>query len=256
MELSRGAPGRVPGGPSQTPPPAAVRPGTRLAVSPAPSEGFRMGAKMQPLFGDSVLARQPAIKEIEVDGRPVSRSDRGRTRSGDGISFRSEARSIDYTDAREPAHTSHSARYIMRWSFVCGIGEGDERKIHRWVDFSGSVKTTCGPPNAPPPLSSGIALGRCLSVDTNYGGELSLFSIEHFHVDYRRVIVVASFENVSRRNAEEKKEGSGCVIPAQYIIRRQFRAAEFRALYRTLIDQQAIQNGRVLCVALYSHDRP
>ncbi|GBP91054.1 hypothetical protein EVAR_56137_1 [Eumeta japonica] len=34
-------------------------------------------------------------------------------------------------------------------------------------------------------------------------------------------------------NAVEKKEGSGYVIPAQYIIRSQFRAAEFRALYCT-----------------------
>ncbi|GBP18333.1 hypothetical protein EVAR_14725_1 [Eumeta japonica] len=32
------------------------------------------------------------------------------------------------------------------------------------------------------------------------------------------------------RNEKERKEGSGSVVPAHCIIRRQFRAAEFRAL--------------------------
>ncbi|GBP17919.1 L-asparaginase [Eumeta japonica] len=38
-----------------------------------------------------------------------------------------------------------------------------------------------------------------------------------------------------RMNGAEEKEGSGCVIPAQYVIRSQFRAAKFLALCGTLL---------------------
>ncbi|GBP61058.1 hypothetical protein EVAR_51191_1 [Eumeta japonica] len=36
---------------------------------------------------------------------------------------------------------------------------------------------------------------------------------------------------VQNRNAAEKKDGSGSVIPAQYIVRRRFKAAKFHERY-------------------------
>ncbi|GBP42987.1 hypothetical protein EVAR_49475_1 [Eumeta japonica] len=35
------------------------------------------------------------------------------------------------------------------------------------------------------------------------------------------------------RNVSEEKEGSGSVVPANRIIRKQYKGIEFRALYRT-----------------------